>query len=92
MGLFPADRFRLSRAALTEAIIREGDVPGILGNCHASGTEIIERFGEEHIRSGKPICYTSADSVIQIAAHEHHFGLERLYDLCKIVQASWSTR
>jgi phosphopentomutase len=73
-------------AALTEAIIEEGNVPGILGNCHASGTEIIVRLGEEHIRSGKPICYTSADSVIQIAAHESHFGLERLYDLCKTVR------
>ena len=43
-------------------------------------------FGEEHIRTGKPICYTSADSVFQIAAHETHFGLERLYDLCRIVR------
>jgi phosphopentomutase len=73
-------------AALTEAIIKEGNVPGILGNCHASGTEIIAKLGEEHIRSGKPICYTSADSVIQIAAHESHFGLERLYGLCKTVR------
>ncbi len=73
-------------AELTEAIIREGKLPGILGDCHASGTEIIEKFGEEHIRTGKPIFYTSADSVIQIAAHETHFGLERLYDLCKIVR------
>jgi phosphopentomutase len=61
-------------------------VPGILGDCHASGTEIIERFGEEHIKTGKPICYTSVDSVIQIAAHETHFGLERLYELCKVVR------
>ncbi|MEO5324887.1 phosphopentomutase [Mesorhizobium sp. CC13] len=72
--------------ALTEAIIREGKVPGILGDCHASGTEIIERFGEEHILTGKPICYTSVDSVLQIAAHETHFGLERLYALCKVVR------
>ncbi len=56
---------------------------GILGNCHASGTEIIERLGEEHMRMGMPICYTSADSVFQIAAHEDSFGLERLLDLCK---------
>ena len=69
-------------AALTEALIREGGLPGILGDCHASGTEIIARLGEEHIRTGKPICYTSADSVLQIAAHETHFGLERLYTLC----------
>jgi phosphopentomutase len=73
-------------AALTEGIVREGNVPGILGNCHASGTEIIARLGEEHIRSCKPICYTSADSVIQIAAHETHFGLERLYQLCQTVR------
>jgi phosphopentomutase len=73
-------------ASLSEAIITEGGVPGILGDCHASGTEIIARFGEEHVRTGKPICYTSADSVIQIAAHETHFGLQRLYDLCRVVR------
>ncbi|MGI9388829.1 MAG: phosphopentomutase [Boseongicola sp.] len=56
---------------------------GILGNCHASGTVIVEELGEEHIRTGKPICYTSVDSVFQIAAHEEHFGLERLLALCK---------
>ncbi len=71
---------------LIAAITREARLPGILGNCHASGTEIIARLGEEHIRTGKPICYTSADSVFQIAAHESHFGLERLYDLCAIVR------
>jgi len=71
---------------LTEAVIRQAGLPGILGDCHASGTEIIARFGEEHIRTGKPICYTSADSVFQIAAHETHFGLERLYDLCMTVR------
>ncbi|QFT64226.1 phosphopentomutase [Roseivivax sp. THAF30] len=56
---------------------------GILGNCHGSGTVMLDRFGEEHIRTGRPICYTSADSVFQIAAHEEHFGLERLLDLCQ---------
>ena len=66
--------------------MREAGLPGILGDCHASGTEIIERLGEEHIRTGKPIFYTSADSVIQIAAHETHFGLERLYALCEITR------
>ncbi|MCG3267062.1 phosphopentomutase [Yoonia sp. I 8.24] len=55
---------------------------GILGNCHASGTEIIAREGAAHLKSGWPICYTSADSVLQIAAHEEHFGLERLLKLC----------
>src|SRR5438270_1071615 len=61
-------------------------LPGILGNCHASGTEIISRLGDEHIRSGKPICYTSADSVFQIAAHEQEFGLDRLYRSCEIAR------
>ena len=56
---------------------------GILGNCHASGTEIIAREGGAHLTSGWPICYTSADSVFQIAAHEEHFGLDRLLTLCK---------
>ncbi|ABG33431.1 phosphopentomutase [Roseobacter denitrificans] len=55
---------------------------GILGNCHAPGTEIVAKFGQEHMRTGKPICYTSADSVFQIAAHEDSFGLQRLLDLC----------
>ena len=58
---FPAD--------LTEALIREAGLPGILGNKHASGTEILVELGVEHVRTGKPICYTSADSVFQIAAH-----------------------
>ncbi|MBL3577128.1 phosphopentomutase [Rhodovulum sulfidophilum] len=55
---------------------------GTLGNCHASGTEIVERLGAEHLRTGWPILYTSADSVFQIAAHEEAFGLDRLYALC----------
>jgi phosphopentomutase len=69
-----------------DAFIAAAKLPGILGDCHASGTEIIDRLGEEHIRSGKPICYTSADSVFQIAAHEAHFGLERLYEICAIAK------
>jgi phosphopentomutase len=72
--------------ALTAALIAEGGLPGILANRHASGTAIIEEFGEEHLRTLKPICYTSADSVLQIAAHEEAFGLERLYDLCRIAR------
>ncbi|ALM53215.1 phosphopentomutase [Halomonas huangheensis] len=68
---------------LLEALINEAELPGVLGNCHASGTEIIARLGEEHCRSGKPIVYTSADSVFQIAAHEETFGLERLLKLCE---------
>jgi phosphopentomutase len=71
---------------LTNALIREARLPGILGNKHASGTAVIEELGAEHIRSGKPICYTSADSVFQVAAHETHFGLERLYDVCVIAR------
>jgi phosphopentomutase len=71
---------------LTEAIIRKGHLPGILGDRHASGTEIIAELGEEHVRTAKPILYTSADSVLQIAAHEEAFGLERLYDLCRIAR------
>ncbi|WP_062233899.1 phosphopentomutase [Aureimonas sp. N4] len=67
---------------LIAAIQDDTGIPGILGDCHASGTEIIERFGEESLRSGKPIFYTSSDSVLQIAAHETHFGLDRLYELC----------
>ncbi|MBY0363570.1 MAG: phosphopentomutase [Phreatobacter sp.] len=71
---------------LTDALIREGGLPGILGDCHASGTEIIARLGAEHIAGGKPILYTSADSVLQIAAHEGSFGLDRLYGLCVIAR------
>ena len=58
---------------------------GILGNCHAPGTAIIEALGEAHMQSGWPICYTSADSVFQIAAHEETFGLDRLLALCAAV-------
>jgi phosphopentomutase len=72
--------------ALTDALIAAAGLPGILGNKHASGTDIIRELGEEHIRTGKPICYTSADSVFQIAAHETHFGLDRLYEVCLIAR------
>ncbi|WP_288903293.1 phosphopentomutase [uncultured Sneathiella sp.] len=71
---------------LTDALIDRENLPGILGNCHASGTEIIERLGDEHMKTGKPIIYTSADSVFQIAAHEETFGLDRLYALCDIAR------
>ncbi|MBC7385208.1 MAG: phosphopentomutase [Cryobacterium sp.] len=63
--------------------VKECGLPGILGNKAASGTEIIEELGAEHVRTGKPIVYTSADSVWQIAAHEETFGLERLYEISK---------
>ncbi|WP_350336026.1 phosphopentomutase [Coralliovum pocilloporae] len=84
-GYFPDTRPSFPED-FTRAFIREARLPGILGDCHASGTVIIDEFGEEHVRSGKPICYTSADSVLQIAAHEEHFGLERLYDICAIAR------
>ena len=72
---FPAD--------LTELVCKLAGVDGILGNCHASGMPIIEKLGPEHLRTGWPICYTSADSVFQIAAHEDSFGLQRLQKLCR---------
>jgi phosphopentomutase len=72
--------------ALAEALIAEGKLAGILANRHASGTTVIDDYGEEHLRTLKPICYTSADSVLQIAAHEQAFGLGRLYDLCRIAR------
>ena len=71
---------------LTQALIREAGLPGILGDKHASGTAIIDEFGAEHVRTGKPIGYTSVDSVFQIAAHEEAFGLERLYEVCRIAR------
>jgi phosphopentomutase len=61
-------------------------VPGVLANVPASGTEIIKQFGEEHIKTGKPIIYTSADSVFQIAAHEEIIPIERLYEICEIAR------
>ncbi len=63
--------------------ISEANVPGVLGNVPASGTEIIKELGEEHVRTGKPIVYTSADSVFQIAAHEEIVPLDRLYEMCE---------
>ena len=84
-GFFPKEQPSFPED-LIDALIRECDLTGILGNCHASGTDIIRDLGAEHIRSGKPICYTSADSVFQIAAHESHFGLQRLYDVCKVAK------
>src|SRR6266404_4471132 len=58
----------------------------VIGNKHASGTEIIAELGEEHQKTGKPIVYTSADSVFQIATHEESFGLDRLYEICLIAR------
>lgn len=72
--------------SLLDELVERADLPGYLGNCHASGTTILEQLGDEHIRSGKPIFYTSADSVFQIACHEESFGLERLYALCQLAR------
>jgi phosphopentomutase len=63
--------------------VKENQLPGYLGNYPASGTDIIEKLGIEHIETGKPIVYTSGDSVWQVAAHEEFFGLDRLYSVCK---------
>ncbi|RTL11605.1 MAG: phosphopentomutase [Neisseriaceae bacterium] len=71
---------------LLDKIVTRAKLPGYLGNCHASGTTIIAELGEEHIKSGKPIFYTSADSVFQIACHEEAYGLDKLYELCQIVR------
>lgn len=71
---------------LIARLCSKAELPGILGNRHASGTQIIAELGELHLRTGLPICYTSADSVFQIAAHEQAFGLERLYELCAIAR------
>lgn len=70
---------------VTQALCKAAGTDGILANCHASGTEIIDRCGAEHVRTGEPICYTSVDSVLQIAAHEEVFGLDRLLDMCREV-------
>ena len=79
----PVDSFPKT---LMEQLVERGKLPGYLGNCHASGTTILEELGNEHVRTGKPICYTSADSVFQIACHEESFGLQRLYDLCALAR------
>ncbi|OOF25774.1 phosphopentomutase [Salinivibrio proteolyticus] len=72
--------------ALLDRIVERAKLPGYLGNCHASGTQVLDDLGEEHMKTGKPIFYTSADSVFQIACHEETYGLENLYELCQIVR------
>ncbi len=69
---------------LVERICKRAGIEGILGNKGASGTVIIQELGVEHLRTLKPIFYTSSDSNLQIACHEEKFGLERLYKLCEI--------
>lgn len=73
-------------SALIDEFIKLAHLPGVLGQKHASGTAIIEELGELHLATGKPIVYTSADSVFQIAAHEEQFGLQRLYDISEIAR------
>ena len=86
-GLVVSKAFTTYPNGYSEEVIgrwcRENDLPGVLGNKAASGTEILDELGAEHMRTGKPILYTSADSVWQVAAHEESFGLERLYAICK---------
>jgi phosphopentomutase len=69
--------------SILDRFVSETGVPGVLGNIPASGTEIIKDLGEEHVKSGKPIVYTSGDSVFQIAAHEETIPLDRLYEICE---------
>ncbi len=82
-GYFLDKQNSFPESFLTE-FCEKANIPGILGDCHASGTEIIARLGEEHIATGKPIVYTSADSVLQIACHEESFGLDRLMEICEV--------
>ncbi len=71
---------------IIDEFVAQANVPGVLGNIPASGTEIIKDLGEEHIRTGKPIVYTSADSVFQIAAHEEIVPIDRLYEICEVAR------
>ncbi|XBC37624.1 MAG: phosphopentomutase [Buchnera aphidicola (Meitanaphis microgallis)] len=71
---------------ILDKIVNTCDLPGFLGNCHSSGTVILNDFGEEHINTKKPIFYTSIDSVFQVACHETIFGLKKLYALCRIIR------
>jgi phosphopentomutase len=73
-------------AEVIDRFVAEAKLPGILGNVPASGTEIIKELGEEHVRTGKPIVYTSADSVFQIAAHEEVIPIDRQYEICEIAR------
>lgn len=72
---------------IIDTFVKECNLPGILGNVAASGTEIIKELGTEHIKTGKPIIYTSADSVFQIAAHEDVIPIDRLYEICRKARA-----
>lgn len=84
-GYFPPD-YPSFPQKLLDKLIELANIPGVLGNKHASGTLILDELGEAHQKTGMPIVYTSADSVFQIAAHEETFGLERLYAVCEIAR------
>ncbi len=84
-GYFPDTRPCFPRS-LVAALIDEAGLPGILGDRHASGTAILEELGEQHLSTGKPILYGSVDSVLQIAAHEESFGLDRLHAVCRVAR------
>jgi phosphopentomutase len=84
-GYFPQTIPAFPKSFMDE-LIKRCNLPGLLCMGHASGTQVIEDFGEEHLKTLKPIIYTSADSVIQIAAHEKHFGLKRLYEVCAVAR------
>ena len=81
-GYFPTEE-PVIPPELVAALVAECGLPGLLGLRHSNGMEIIREHGPEHMRTGAPIVYTSADSVFQIAAHEETFGLERLYEVCE---------
>lgn len=86
-GLVVEDPFTIYPQGFTQEILerwcKECQLPGVLGNKAASGTDILIELGEEHLRTLKPIVYTSGDSVWQVAAHEEAFGLDRLYEICE---------
>lgn len=84
-GYFPGE-YPSFPQELLEEFCKRAKLPGVIGNKAASGTVILEELGEECMKTGKPIVYTSADSVFQICAHEKTFGLERLYDICHIAR------
>ena len=71
---------------LIARFLGETGLPGVLGQVHSNGMTVIEAHGKEHLRTGQPILYTSVDSVLQIAAHEGAFGLDRLYEICKVAR------
>ncbi len=86
-GIYSPEKFPTYPDGFPEEIVKrfvdEAKLPGILANCTASGTEIIKKLGEKHIKTKKPIIYTSADSVFQIACHEEIYSPEQLYEMCR---------